>query len=85
MAFRYTVQYADPHGPYPLHDDAAWQLFSSSDRADVALSDVRDAGRRHHRGTMARTYPPYAVRILDWHDVIITDVPGMIPDPDFDA
>jgi hypothetical protein len=39
------------------------------------------SGRRGSSPT--RTYPPYAVRILDGHDVAIVDVPGMIPDPDF--
>jgi hypothetical protein len=61
MARRYTIQYADPNGPYLLTDEAAWQLFSSTDHADIALADIEDAS---HRGK-------YAVRVLDHQDVII--------------
>jgi hypothetical protein len=66
MARHYTVQYADPNGPYLLTDEAAWQLFSSTDHADIALADIEDAS---HHGT-------YAVRVLDGQDVAIT---GTVP------
>jgi hypothetical protein len=82
MALRFTIQYADPNGPHPLAHDAAWQLYSSTDHADVALSDVEQAGRRHLDRQHARVFPPYAVRILDGGDVVMTDVPGAVPNPD---
>lgn len=83
MALRYTVQYADPRGPHPLAHDAAWQTFSSTDHADMALADAQQAAQRgneHKAAALARLYPPYAVRILDGSDVIVTDVPGSMPD-----
>jgi hypothetical protein len=69
MSYRYTVQYADPEGSFPLSSDAAWQLYSTSDDATDALGDVQEA----RAGTYG-TYG-YAVRILDGDDVILTDVP----------
>ena len=77
--YRYTVQYADPQGPHPLAHDAAWQKFVSTDDADVALSYVGDASRRGQDRQTARLFPPYAVRILDGDDVIVTDVPHAVP------
>jgi hypothetical protein len=82
MALRFTVQYADPNGPHPLAHDAAWQVYSTTDHADVALADVEQAGRRHLDRQTARIFPPYAVRILDGADVVMVDVPGAVPDPD---